>query len=194
MRRRFMNTPEQLASLEGQQYLVLRPVSGVADLYSAEQRDALSTTDLPHPHTGHVTLRGFFESTRRDELGELVRAWAAAQQPIELVVDGVDAFPDPWRILILRLARTDSLVSAYATLTDALETTDLRRLGELPLDDWIFHMSVVYGKTLADDAWRELESARVRRSDRPEREVLREVELVSYEDGQEHSLVFPLGG
>lgn len=188
-----MNTPEQLASLDGQQYLVLRPTAAVADRYTAEQREALGLAGLPHPHTGHVTLRGFYEPSRQGQLASLVREWAAAQQPIELVAEAVDAFPAPWQILILRLARTPSLVSAYATLTESLTASDFRRLGELDLDDWTFHMSVVYGKTLKSEDWSVIESARTRDFDRPPHEIMLEAELVSYSGGEEHAEIIPLG-
>ena len=193
MRPPFMNTPEQLESLDGQQYLVLRPTSEVADRYATEQNDALALAGLPHPHTGHVTLRGFYEPIRRGELTVLVRRWAAAQQPIEIIGEAVDSFPEPWQILILRLARTRSLVAAYATLTDLLNETDFHRLGELPLDDWTFHMSVVYGKTLSSEGWKTIESARVQEFEHPVRETVNEIELVSYENGEERSEVIQLG-
>ncbi|WP_336641218.1 2'-5' RNA ligase family protein [Microbacterium sp. USHLN272] len=193
MHRPFMKTPEQLESLEGQQYLVLRPTGELADRYSAEQTDALALSRLPHPHTGHVTLRGFYEPERRAELSALVHAWAIEQDPIEITGEAIDAFPEPWQILILRLARTDSLLSAYATLTDRLDATDFRRLGELPLDEWTFHMSVVYGATLSGPEWKALESARVSEFARPVRETATQVELVSYSNGVELTEVIPLG-
>lgn len=60
MRRPFMDTPDQLASLEGQQYLVLRPTGAVAEVYREIQETALDRLVIParRPHTGHVTLRG----------------------------------------------------------------------------------------------------------------------------------------
>jgi hypothetical protein len=153
----------------------------------------LTLAELPHPYTGHVTLRGFYEPRRREELGELVRTWAAACEPIELVGEAVDAFPEPWQILILRLARTPSLVSAYASLTELLDTTDVHRLGELPLDDWTFHLSLVYGRTLSPEVWAPIAAARTGEFAQPVQETLTEVELVSYADGEEHSEVIPLG-
>lgn len=194
MRRPFMSTPEQLASLEGQQYLVLRPTSTVADRYRTEQRTALARADVPHPHTGHVTLRGFHEPERREELAVLLRRWAASQQPVEVVAEAVDAFPAPWQILILRLSRTPSLVSAYTRLTDVLDRTDFRRLGELPVNEWTFHLSVIYAKTLTPAAWTSL-SHMSRRSigGRPS-ETIGEAELVWYENGEEHSEVIPFTG
>lgn len=189
-----MDTPDQLASLDGQQYLVLRPTAAVAELYEREQDAALQRADVRHPHTGHVTLRGLYEPERREALAALVRDWAATQSPIEVTVEAVDVFPAPWQILILRLARSASLVSAYASLTDALHATDFRRLGELALEDWTFHLSVVYGKTLSPDEWDAVATASVRDlADRPS-ETIDEIELVSYVGGIEHAEVIRLGG
>lgn len=190
-----MTHPDQLASLEGQQYLVLRPSGAVSESYREVQDEMLA--HLPegtkHPHTEHVTLRGFFEPERREEVTALVREWAAAQHPIEIIADAIDTFPAPWQIVITRLARTAALVEAYASLTSALEQTDFRRLDELPVDDWIFHLSVVYGKTLTPAAWAEFE--RLARRELPERPrcVVAEAELVRYEGGVEHAEIIPLG-
>ena len=189
-----MGTPEQLASLDGQQYLVLRPSAAVADEYAHTQSELLREDALPHPHTGHVTLRGFFEPERRSELTSLIREWAATQRPIELTADAVDSFPAPWQIVILRLARRPTLLEAYASLTALLDRTDLRRLGELSLDDWTFHLSVVYAKTLTPERWATLESAAVRPLDPAPTETVTEAELVWYEDGVEHAEVIALGG
>ncbi|MFJ2542996.1 2'-5' RNA ligase family protein [Microbacterium sp. NPDC087589] len=193
MRRPFMTSPAQLESLEGQQYLVLRPTRAVSDVYRAEQRSALGRMDAPHPHTEHVTLRAFHEPERREELLSLIREWAVAQRPIEVVAEAVDVFPAPWQVVILRLRRTPSLVSAYANLSEALESTDFQRLDERSTEDWTFHLSVIYAKTLAPAAWTEL-SHKSRRSlsSRPA-ETISEAELVWYEDGVEHSEVIPFG-
>lgn len=188
-----MTSPAQLASLEGQQYLVLRPTRAVSDLYRAEQRSALGRLDAPHPHTEHVTLRAFHEPERRDEVLTLIREWAAAQRPIEVVAEAVDVFPTPWQVVILRLSRTPTIVSAYATLSDALGGTDFRRLDERSTDDWTFHLSVIYARTLAPAAWTELShTSRRSLSSRPS-ETVSDVEFVWYLDGAEHSEVIPLG-
>lgn len=77
MRRPFMIDPDQLASLEGQQYLVLRPAGAVSTFYRETQAELLRTTPRPlkHPHTEHVTLRGFYEADRLDALAALIREW-----------------------------------------------------------------------------------------------------------------------
>ncbi len=190
-----MTHPDQLASLTGQQYLVLRPAGAVSEAYRDVQSELLPL--LPeatkHPYTEHVTLRGFYEPQRRSEVADLVREWATHQHPIEIVADAVDTFLAPWQIVIMRLARTASLIEAYSSLTAALAQTDLRRLDELPLDDWIFHLSIVYGKTLAPDAWADLERTSRRELTEHPRCLVAEAELVWYEDGVEHAEVIPLG-
>lgn len=185
--------PAQLASLEGQQYLVLRPAGAVAALYDEVQPAALALESLPHPHTGHVTLRGFHEPARRAELTQLVREWAATQHQIELRAEAIDSFPAPWQIPIVRLARTASLVGAYASLTESLVRTDLIRLGELSLEDWTFHLSIVYAKTLEADPWDALDRALRRELEMHPEESIAEAELVWYEGGIEHAEVIPLG-
>lgn len=191
-----MDTPDQLASLEGQQYLVLRPTAGVGEVYRDVQDAALARLSVParHPHTGHVTLRGFYEPERRAELAEVIRSWAARQSPIEVIAEAVDQFPSPWQILIVRLERTDSLVSAYSTLTHALDRTDFHRLDELSLEDWTFHLSVLYGKTFDAAEWGALAQAESRALRPAPAEVITEAELVWYQDGIEHAEVLPLRG
>lgn len=196
MRRPFMDTPDQLESLEGQQYLVLRPTAEVAETYRDVQDAALARlgTSVRRPHTGHVTLRGFYEPERREELATLVGSWAAEQGPIEISAEAVDEFPTPWQIVIVRLARTASLVSAYSTLTTELDATDFRRLGELPLEEWTFHLSVLYGKTHDPVEWTRFAEAESRTFALTPVETITEAELVWYEDGIEHAEVLPLGG
>lgn len=190
-----MDTPDQLASLEGQQYLVLRPTIGVASLFREVQDAALARFggDIRHPRTEHATLRAFAEPDRRAELAALIRRWAADQHPIEVTAEAVDAFPAPWQVLIVRLARTASLVSAYASLSAALEHTDFRRLDELSVDDWTFHLSVVYGRSLEPAVWEDFREASVSVLGRKPTETIVEAELVWYQDGTEHAELIPLG-
>ena len=191
-----MDTPDQLASLEGQQYLVLRPTGAVAAEYRAIQEAALGRLDTPlrHPHTEHVTLRGFFEPERREERRAVIRAWAAEQGPHELTADAGGVVPAQWQIVILRLARTPALVHAYALLTEVLRPTDFRRLDELSVEDRTFHLSVLYGKTLDAETWQQLAAIEVRPLLPAPTEVVTEVEFVWYEGGVEHAEVIPLGG
>jgi len=192
----FMTDPDLLRSLEGQQYLVLRPERDVAAFYEREQAALVRRTGgrLPHPDTGHVTLRGFFEPERVDLVRDSLVAWAAAQPPIDLQVDAVDGFPPPFKVVIARLARTDSLVHAYAGLTTAVERAGLHRIGELPIDDWVFHLSLLYGGSLDDDKWEALHRDTRRDLDAAPSERIMAVDFVWYRDGVEHCEQIPLGG
>lgn len=195
MRRPFMTRPDQLASLEGQQYLVLRPGGAVSEEYRSMQGPLVAALPptVTHPHTEHATLRGFFEPERHDAVAAVIREWAAQQHPIEIVAEAVDTFPAPWQIVIMRLARTPSLVHAYASLTELLAATDLRRLDERPLEEWTFHLSVVYGKTLPADVWADLDGTVRRTLTPPLRTTVTEAELITYTGGVEHAEVIPLG-
>ncbi|WP_026555019.1 hypothetical protein [Arthrobacter sp. 35W] len=77
-------------------------------------------------------------------------------------------------------------MDTYADLTAMLDQGDYRRIGELSLDDWIFHMSIVYCSGLPDDEW---EAARERHSqelaDGPT-DAAAELEFVWYQGGVEH--------
>lgn len=191
-----MADPALLASLEGQQYLVLRPVGVVSEFYEAEQaalRSALSDS-VTYPNAGHVTLRGFHEPNRVQELKTTILEWATAQPPVELRVEAVDGFPPPFQILISRLDRTPSLVDAYAQLTAALDATSFTRIGELPLEQWTFHLSLLYCSTLTEDEWRAAHAGASRTVNPPVCEVVSEAEYVWYEDGLEHSEAIALGG
>ena len=195
MPRNFITDPEQLLDLEGQQYIVLRPTAAVMREFDAVQdavRQQLGAT-VRYPGAGHVTLRGLHEPERRDDVRDLVREWAGHQVPIDIVFEAVDSFPAPWQIIVARLARTSSLLNSYSSLTAALDAGDLRRIGELPLEDWVFHLSVAYAGSLAAEEWAEVAARTRRRLTEPPVETISEVELVTYFDSTEHRKVFPLG-
>lgn len=184
----YMTDPAQLESLQGQQYVVLRPRESVAAFYASEQSEILARLPegTPHPNTGHVTLRGFFEPERVHSLREVIASWASSQPSVELCVGAVDGFPPPFQVLVARLERTSSLVDAYSSLTEVLDTTDFRRIGELPLDVWVFHLSVAYARSLDEARWTEqLEATRREVRSRP-RELVSSVDFVWYDADGEH--------
>lgn len=191
-----MTDPAQLAALDGQQYLVLRPVRDVASFYRAERAAVLAglPRSVSSPNTGHVTLRGFAESDRPDHVAAVVAEWAREQGPITLRVDGVDGFPPPFSVIIARLERTPTLLDSYARLTRLLEETDLVRLGELGLDEWVFHLSLAYCGGLDAAAWDDAHARTARVVAELPTEVIMQAELVWYESGAEHTTVVPFGG
>jgi hypothetical protein len=69
----------------------------------------------------------------------------------------------------------------------------LFRAGKLPLDDWVFHLSLAYANALEEPAW-----DRALRASGPEatphhREIVSSVDFVSYDDAGEHIETMPLG-
>ncbi|MDF2563461.1 MAG: hypothetical protein K0R99_4907 [Microbacterium sp.] len=188
-----MTEPALLDSLNGQQYLVLRPQGEIESFWDVS-RDSINRSthqQVTYPNSGHVTLRGFFEPHRVDELKDALREWAVSQPPIALSVDGVDGFPTPFQIVIARLERTPSLIAAYASLTSQLDSTDFHRIGELPLDEWVFHLSLVYAGSLDETSWQALyDHSRQALQTRPT-EVITGADFVWYADGVEHVETLP---
>lgn len=167
--------------------------------YESEQAAVLQRlpSGIPHPSTGHVTLRGFFEPDRVPSLRNTIATWARIMSPIDLTAVAIDGFPTPFRVLHVRLERTDSLVRAYASLTDMLETTDLFRIGELALGEWVFHMSLAYASDLGEAEWEEILATSRRELAPPPRETVSYVDFVWYDADGEHieslSLGMPVG-
>jgi hypothetical protein len=189
-----MTEPGLLASLRGQQYIVLRPTVAVAAFYESEQSKLLTRLpgSTPHPNTGHVTLRGLYEPDRVHVVRDLIESWADAMTPIDLIVDAIDGFPPPFAVLIARLARTKSLTEAYSSLTELLDATDVRRIGELPLDDWVFHLSIAYASALDEQEWHDVLAASARAVTSSPREHVSSVDFVWYDDDGEHIDSFAL--
>ena len=191
-----MTDSSTLDSLNGQQYLVLRPEHEIASFWDAT-RDSLRRgmpATVSFPNTGHVTLRGFSEPTRIDDLEEILRAWAERQAPIRLRVEAIDGFPPPFQILIARLQRTSSLIAAYAGLTSLLDTKGIHRLGELPLEEWVFHMSLIYAGTLDQAEWHRVYGNSARALDPCPSELITSADFVWYADGIEHVSTLDFGG
>lgn len=191
----YMTDPALLKSLKGQQYVVLRPGAAVAEFSRREQSAVLGRLPrgIPHPHTGHVTLRGFFEPERVASLRAAIAGGARFMAPIDLRVESVDGFPPPFSVLIARLERTHSLVDAYAGLTALLDSTDFVRIGELPLDEWVFHLSLAYANALDEQAWAQALEASAREVEPKPFETVSSVDFVWYDDDGEHIESMPLG-
>lgn len=192
----FMTDSDQLGSLDGQQYIVVPPAAEVADFYDKVQSSArLSLPSVvTFSNTGHVTLRGFSEPRRVRELKQSVHEWALRQRPIDLRVAAIDGFPPPFKVVVARLARTATLIDSYSALTDHLDATDFRRVGELSLEDWIFHLSVAYCARIDDSEWDGVIDTYERDvHDHPE-ETVTAIEFVWYEHGVENSESIPLTG
>lgn len=191
-----MIDPSLLQSLEGQQYCVLRP-RGEVEQYYDEVQSVLKNrlpASVTYPNVGHVTLRGFGDPEHVAELGSFLDAWAESVDPLEIRVEAIDSFPAPYKIVILRLAKTEELKRAYSLLSEELAKSTLMPIGEqFSVDDWTFHMSVAYCNTLSDEEWTDLVNELGGFASETPATVVSDAELVWY-DGGEHSRTVPLGG
>ena len=191
-----MTDPALLEQLEGQQYLVLRPASDIASFWddSRESLRRVAPQEVSYPNTGHVTLRGFHEPHHVGALKEVLTEWAGRQRQIDLRVEEIDGFPPPFQIIIARLERTSSLVDAYADLTSLLDTTEFHRIGELSLDEWVFHLSLIYAGRLSEAQWDAMHRTSRRSPDPQPAEVITSADFVWYANGVEHVDTLEFGG
>lgn len=75
-----------------------------------------------------------------------------------------------------------------------MDATDFRRLGELPLADWTFHLSLLYGKSLEAKEWSRFAEAESRAFESGPTEVISEAEFVWYQDGRERAEILSFRG
>jgi 2'-5' RNA ligase len=188
--RPFIDDPNDIARLEGQRYVVLRPTGEVPDVHGHVQsliKKQLANCDVSYPAHAHVTLSGFPKGTHLASVRELVAQWARSIAPLRLEVEGASYFPTPFQIVIVQVRKMSELFEASACLRAFGKQRGLDDLAVVPPTDWIFHMSVAYCSSLNGPAWsavtRFVETLAVPTAQC----VVGEVEIVAFDDGQEHS-------
>jgi 2'-5' RNA ligase len=186
----FIDDPDDLALLEGQRYVVLRPAGAVAAVYADVAnavRERAAGLPLSFPARPHVTLGGFPAGTSLNELQQLVERWASLVPPLQVVVDGIGFFPFPFQVVIIQIQRIPELSEALTSLRRNAGGNGLAAFDDIPVKDWTFHMSVAYGRRLGSDEWAELKANVERLTPPPEGCLLDTVELVAFDDGREYS-------
>jgi 2'-5' RNA ligase len=191
-RRSIITDPAHLAEAAGTAYVCLRPGGEAEETFNRIQRDLREAggDDRSSWPAVHMTLEGFGTPARpvdhdlEGQLGPLVEGWARETEPLELQIEGLDVFADD-RIPIVLIRRTSPLTAAHHDLQTRVEPTGLPSKDEISLQDWIFHLSLVY---YDGDRWPDLEAA-VRAITVPAAScVVREAELVGFEGGPERLL------
>ena len=198
-RRPFIADPAHLRVLAGQRYVVLRPSGPVEAAFDDVQRRTCERlrglpAEYPNPH---LTLAGV-PGGPPEVIRERVEAWAPHVAPLTLEIERVDTFPDPWRIVIVRIARTRALAHALATLRTAAERPGLPQWppGTIPdVESWIFHLSVAYCADLPLADWEAIAAWAGRLAVSRGRCVASDVEFVAFDDGPERLIArIPLTG
>jgi 2'-5' RNA ligase len=189
-RRPFITDPDHLAVVEGQRYVVFRPVGQVQRTFETLQRqlrETLADPRISFPLTGHVTLRGFPIGTSVESITRMVEAWALTVPPLMIEAEALATFPPPWQVVIVQVRTTPELERAYGSLAEAARRGGLPVLPELERTEkeWVFHMSLCYCTGLDDAAWRQT----VERADplrvSPVTCVVDEVEVIAFDEGSE---------
>lgn len=187
----FINDPEHLARLEGQRYVVLRPTGQVPITYQEVKTsvcEVLSAKTASYPALPHVTLMGFPSGTPLDDVQAAVSSWAPGIPSLSIEVEKISFFPAPFQIVILQIAKTPHLKGALASLREQVREHGFPDWppSRPSVDDWTFHTSLAYCRTLSADQWSTvlglIETLPV-----PSASCLvPEVEVVAYDDGIEY--------
>jgi 2'-5' RNA ligase len=187
---RFIDDPAQIAELEGQRYIVLRPVGAVAAAYRDLRRavgTALHGRPAPCPAEPHVTLAGVGERAAVERLQELVAQWAKHVTPLRLEIERLSVFPAPFQTIIVQIRRTPELFDALSSLRRCVSDEGLHDLATVSPEEWIFHMSVAYCSKLPAAEWDEVVTAVETIPVSAAAEVVAAVEVVAFDDRQEYS-------
>ena len=194
----FIDDPEHIREVEGQRFVVFRPTGVVSDDYRELQdvvRRRLSGLPVSFPARGHVTLAGFAAGAQLQTIQELVSAWTLGVSPLRIQVQRATSFPSPFQILYLEISKTPALVRALQSLRRMAAERALSLDSAIPVDEWVFHMSLAYCPKLDATEWDS--SARlVEAQPTLNPSCLQEtVEIAAFDDGKEYSGgVYPLSG
>lgn len=196
----FIIDPSLRAGLEGQAYVVLRPTGSIVEQFrTARQRLRVQLIGQPvtHPNSAHVTIKGFSRGSDLEAVERVVDRWAAQVGPLLIRIEDVDVFGPPTKAVIFKVTKTDDLKHAYATIFAESDAEGLPYFLTSPrrtVDEWDFHVSIVYCATLSDDDWlRAVDDARSLAVE-PAECIVHEAELVHYLGGEEYSRRVPLRG
>jgi 2'-5' RNA ligase superfamily len=186
--RPFIDDPRDIARLEGQRYVVLRPIGAVADVHRqvrALAKERLGC-EISCPAGGHVTLAGFPRGTDLDDIRELVEEWARTMAPLRIEIERVHHFPSPFQIVIVRVRKTRELFDALTSLRERARERRLPGLSSIQAADWVFHMSVAYCASLSASDWAEVSRFFDTLSVPAAQCVVGEVEIAAFDKGAEH--------
>ena len=157
--RPFIADPVHLAAVNGERYVVLRPVGAVADAYRQLRptvEHLLAGQNVSCPAEPHVTLAGFgpcpVEAVRR-----VVETWACQATPLRVEIERVTTFPSPFQVVVIVIRRTPELFDALSTIRARGLEAGLHDLAVIRPEDWTFHLSVAYCSEMHRSAWADIE-------------------------------------
>lgn len=194
----FIDDPAHVGELDRQRFVVLRIPPAATDVHAqvrAAVRQRLTAQPVSYPARAHVTLCGFAAGAPLDAVSDLVTAWVRSVPPLSIEVEGMKSFPSPFQIVTVQVRKTPQLFAAQTSLRRLAEERRLVLSTMVPVDQWIFHMTVAYCAALSVSAWDEL-TRFVERLQVPSAKcVVGAAEVVAFDAGWEYSGgVIPLEG
>jgi 2'-5' RNA ligase len=181
----FISDERHLAAVAGSSYAVLRPPRDVEAAFGDLQDQIRSRVDdlasFPRPH---VTICGF-PKIAEDAERAVVEAWARETPPLDVTTGGVASFPPPFQVVIAEVVGTAQLRSATARFRRFAAEAAIGFFDNIPVSDWIFHMSAAYCDRFAEDEWRALAGVLPEFTLREATATARRVELVAFDGGSE---------
>lgn len=152
----FLEDPGQISAFDGQRYVVLCPDDAVADVqrYGRMLLESLGD-DLPisYVRRAHVTLAGFPKGSSLEQVQDLIAEWAETVPPLLLAVEGLGTLPPPAKIAVVRMRKTPELFDAFRRLREMATARGLPPIDAIPVDEWVFHMSIAFCSSLDEEAW-----------------------------------------
>jgi 2'-5' RNA ligase len=185
----FIDDPSHIAQLDRQRFVVLRAPAAVASVYAevrSQVLERLQGQPISFPARAHVTLCGFAAGTSIDAVRELVREWAPALSRIPLEVERVSVFPTPFQIVIVQVRKHPALYAALADLRARAGRARLAVSTLIPVEQWTFHMSVVYGSQLSLPVWSDVAAFSQQIAVANVCEDVDRAEIIAFDNGREH--------
>jgi 2'-5' RNA ligase len=186
----FLEDERQIASLEGQRFVVLRAGGQIGDTFERYRnlfRGHVGDADVSSPAQAHVTLAGFAAGAPLEIVQTIVEEWSRTVPPLGLDIERLTLFPPPFQVVALQVRKTPTLFEALASLRALGVNRGLTLSTVVPAEQWIFHVSLLYGASLDEATWRRLGAVGGSLEPPQGRDVAVAAEVVAFDQACEHS-------
>jgi hypothetical protein len=153
----FIDQPADLARLQGQRYVVLRPFGDIVAEFERVKRalaQRFQNVAISYVARPHLTLAGFEAGTALESVSRLAALWATTVRPLTIQAEAVGFFP--FRIAIVRVRKTPELSEALGLLRLHAMQEGPPCFSAVPVEEWVFHLSIGYCHALAQGDWQEV--------------------------------------
>lgn len=185
-----IDDPEHIRAVEGQRFVVLRPNHPITEAHHQVQSrlwERAPDLSISYPAQAHVTLAGFAADTQLSAVQDVVESWSRWVSPLRIAVDRLEYFPAPSQILFIRVLKTVELLDALCGLRLEASQRQLTIDTTIPVQDWIFHMSVAYCSDLSDSAWNNVMKLSTELEIPPGSCYVNDIEIVAFDNLREYS-------